>query len=110
MDVILLDYLLRLFALLANIYPYLLVENIKDFLKSSLLKELNPQIAAESLRLFNEYYQEYASARDGADNQATVKALFQTIQQVNKDVSLKQRFMILLRLLLFEKVILRYPV
>jgi ABC-type multidrug transport system, ATPase component len=110
MDVILLDYLLRLFALLANIYPYLLVENIKDFLKSSLLKELDPQIAAESLRLFNEYYQEYATAHESADNQATVKALFLTIQQVNKDVSMKQRFMILLRLLLFEKVILRYPV
>jgi ABC-type multidrug transport system ATPase subunit len=102
--------MLRLFALLANLYPYLLTENIKDFIKSSLLKELSPQIASESLKLFNEYYLEYATVRDVSDNQATVQSLFQTIRQIDRDIPRKQRFMILLRLLLFEKVILRYPI
>ena len=105
-----LDYLLRLFALIANLYPYLLPENIKNFLKTSLLKELSPQISAESLRLFNEYYAQYASSKNVADNQATLQALFQTIQQIDKDIPRKQRFLILLRLMLFEKTILRYPV
>jgi len=109
MDVVLLDYLLRLFALIANLYPYLLTDNIKDFIKTSILKELSPQIAAESLRLFNEYHSEYASARDSSDYQYTLQSLFQTIQQIDRDIPRKQRFLILLRLLLFEKIILRYP-
>lgn len=110
MDVILLDYLLRLFALIANLYPYLLPDNIKNFLKTSLLKEFTPQIASESLNLFNEYYTQYASAQNNIDNQATLQSLFQTIQQIDKDIPRKQRFLILLRLMLFEKIILRYPV
>ena len=33
MDIVLLDYLLRLFALIANLYPNLLLENVKDFIR-----------------------------------------------------------------------------
>jgi ABC-type multidrug transport system ATPase subunit len=110
MDIVLLDYLLRLFALIANLYPYVLTENIKDFLKTSILKELSPQIMAESLRLFNEYHSEYSSIKDSPDHQYTLQSLFQTIQEIDRDISTKQRFLILLRLLLFEKNILRYPI
>lgn len=110
MDVVLLDYLLRLFALIANLYPHLLTENIKDFLKTSILKEFSPRIIDESLRLFNEYYAEYSSSKDSSDHQHTLQSLFHTIQQIDRDIPRKQRFLILLRLLLFEKNILRYPV
>ncbi len=104
MDIVLLDYYLRLFAIIANLFSYLNLENVKDFLKSSVLKELNPDIKFESLRLFNEYYQQYS----GYKGQSIVPVLIQTVKQINDDIPKKQKFQILLRLLLFEKQLLKY--
>lgn len=104
MDIVLLDYYLRLFAIIANLFSYLNLESVRDFLKSSVLKELNPEIKFESLRLFNEYYHQY-SAYKGSD---VITILIQTIKQIDSDIPKKQKFQILLRLLLFEKVLLKY--
>jgi len=110
MDIVLLDYLLRLFALIANLYPNLLLENVKDFIKSFLLKELNPEIENESLRLFYEYYQMYSDSRNDPDHPDNIQTLIQTIQQIEYDIPRKQKFQILLRLLFFEKFLLQYPI
>lgn len=104
MDIVLLDYYLRLFAIIANLFSYLNLENVKDFLKSSVLKELNPDIRFESLRLFNEYYNQYSTFK----GRSIVPVLIQTVKQINDDIPKKQKFQILLRLLLFEKQLLKY--
>ena len=109
MDIVLLNYLLRLFALLANIYPHLLFENVKDFLRTSFLKELGPEFETESLKLFDEYYHEYSEIKKSPENQINLRILLQTIQQIDKDIPKNQKFQILIRLLLFEKILLNYP-
>jgi len=105
-----LDYLLRLFAVIANLYPTLLFENVKDFIKSFLLKELNPEIEAESLQLFYEYYQMYADHKHAPDHPDNFQTLIQTIQQIECDIPKKPKFQILLRLLFFEKFLLQYSI
>src|ERR1035437_6643932 len=110
MDIVLLDYLLRLFAVIANLYPTLLFENVKDFIKSFLLKELNPEIEAESLQLFYEYYQMYADHKNAPDHPDNLQTLIQTIQQIECDIPQKPKFQILLRLLFFEKFLLQYSI
>lgn len=110
MDIVLLNYLLRLFALLANIYPHLLFENVKDFLKTSFLRELGAEIESESLKLLSEYYQEYSEVKKLPENRVNLQILLQTIQQIDKDIPKQQKFQILIRLLLFEKILLHYPI
>ena len=104
MDIVLLDYYLRLFAFIANLFSYLNPDNVKNFLKSSVLKEFNANIKLESLNLFNEYYQQYSAYK----GQSIVPVLIQTVKQINEDIPKKQKFQILLRLLLFEKQLLKY--
>src|SRR5271166_1988612 len=102
MDIVLLDYLLRIFALIANLYPHLLIDNIKDFLKTSVLKELSVEIESESLKLFSEYYNEYSELQKLPEEQINLQVLLHTIKLIDKDVPRKQKFLILIRLLLFE--------
>jgi ABC-type multidrug transport system ATPase subunit/ABC-type multidrug transport system permease subunit len=109
MDVVLLDYLLRIFALIANLYPNLLLENVKDFLKTSFLKELGIEIGSESLKLFSEYYEEYSELQKLPEDQINLQVLLQTIQLIDKDIPRKQKFLILVRLMLFEKILLPNP-
>jgi ABC transport system ATP-binding/permease protein len=109
MDVVLLEYLLRLFAVIANLFPSLFYKNVKDFIKSFLLKELNPEIENECLRLFDEYYQKYNDAANPGDIE-NFQHLLNTVRQIEHDVPRKQQFQILLRLLFFEKFLLKYPV
>ncbi len=106
MDIVLLDYLLRIFAIIANLYPHLLIDNIKDFLKSSVLKELSIEIESESINLFTEYYNEYSELKKLPEDQINLQVLLQTIQLIDKDIPGKQKFLILIRLLLFEKTLL----
>jgi ABC transport system ATP-binding/permease protein len=108
MDIVLLDYYLRLFALITNLFPHLLPENVKDFLKTSVLRELNPKFQLDSLKLFNEYHQDYANSKKAPDDYNILQVLLQTIQQIDRDIPGKQKFQIFLRLLLFEKTLIGY--
>jgi ABC-type multidrug transport system ATPase subunit len=108
MDIVLLEYLLRLFALIANLYPNLSFDSVSDFVRSFLLKELSPEIETESLRLFNEYYDAYSSIKESPNRPGHMQVLVQTIENVDKNIPRRQKFNILLRLLLFEKFMLKY--
>jgi ABC transport system ATP-binding/permease protein len=109
MDIVLLDYYLRLFALVANLNPHLLIDHVKDFLKNTVLKELASDIELEGLKLFQEYFYQYADLKNSTENINNFNTLLQTIQLIEKDIPRKQKFQILLRLLLFEKILLHYP-
>ena len=109
MNKVLLEHIIQLFAIIANMYPPLLFENVRDFIKSFLLKEFNPEIVDKNLRLFIEYYKKYS------DNQSLAKEkdylqieLTQTLHDINKFIPKKQRYQILLRLLFFEKALLNF--
>lgn len=104
MDIVLLDYYLRLFAIIANLFPQLLTENVKDFLKSTILKSLNEDIKIECLNLYNEYYSQYSNV----PQKEIIQILWKTINHINVEIPKKQKFQILLRLLLFEKLLLKY--
>lgn len=104
MDILLLDYYLRLFAVIANVFPNLLIENVKDFLKSSVLKVLNQDFKLECLNLFNEYYYQFSNL----SKEEITEELWKTINQINEEIPKKQKFQILLRLLLFERLLLKY--
>ncbi|HEX3009542.1 MAG TPA: ATP-binding cassette domain-containing protein, partial [Bacteroidales bacterium] len=104
MDIVLLDFYLRLFAIVANLFPHVLIENFKDFLKTSVLKDLNPELKLEGLKLFNEYYKQY----EGASPAGNIQDLRSTVSQIDELIPGKQKFQILLRLLLFEKIFLKY--
>ena len=109
MDKALLEYLINMFALIANIYPNLIFDNVKDFLKSFLLKEFSDEIANENLRLFREFYNKYSEikiSRDGTDK--LNELLKNIIQQKGVELPKKQKFQILIRLLFFEKFLLKF--
>jgi ABC transport system ATP-binding/permease protein len=109
MDKVLLGYLIRLFAIIANIFPHLLLENVSGFIKSFLLKEFSPDLVEEYLALFRDYYKRFAANRDpGGDSGYLHVKLVRTIKEINNDIPKKQKFQILVRLLFFEKFFLKY--
>jgi ABC-type multidrug transport system ATPase subunit len=109
MDKALLEYLVNMFALIANMYPNLIFENVKDFLKSFLLKEFSVEVANENLRIFNGYYKKYSEIKISHDGIDKLNGLLQkTIEQKGVGLPKKQKFHILIRLLFFEKFLLNF--
>jgi ABC transport system ATP-binding/permease protein len=109
MNKVLLEYLLKLFALLANIYPYLLYENVRDFIKSVLLKEFSDSVTNKNVFVFQNFYNTYDELGKGSTNKKElVKLLMEDITRIQNEISRKQKFEILLRLMLFEKFLLKY--
>lgn len=104
MDIALLEFYLRLFAIITNIFPQLKLENVKDFLKSSLLKELNPDLYIESLCILDEYHLQFSNL----SRQENIQELWKTVNHMDDSIHKKQKFLILLRLLMFEKFLLKY--
>jgi len=109
MDKALLEYLINMFALIANIYPHLLFENVKDFLKSFLLKEFNDEITNVNLSLFKEYYKKYSEIKISLDGSDKLNGLlYKLIREKGIGLQKKQKFHILIRLLFFEKFLLDF--
>jgi ABC-type multidrug transport system ATPase subunit len=104
MEIALLDFYLRLFSIITNIFPQLRLENVKEFLKSSLLKELNPDLNLESLCLLDEYHLQYSNLTPNEN----IQELWKLVNQIDDHTHKKQKFLILLRLLMFEKFLLKY--
>lgn len=104
MDIAILEFYLRLFAIITNIFPQLQLENVKDFLKSTLLKELNSDLNLESLCLLDEYHSQYSTL----SQKENIQELWKTVNQISDHTHKKQKFLILFRLLMFEKFLLKY--
>ncbi len=109
MNKVLLEYILKLFALLANIYPFLLYENIRDFIKSVLLKEFSDSVIDKNILIFQNLFQQYQVIRNSmTDKKEMSELLFKDIAEIKTNTSGKQKFIILVRLMLFEKILLKF--
>ncbi len=103
------EYLIKMFALIANVYPNLLFENIKEFLKSFLLNNFSDEIANENLQIFKEYYYKFSDLRKLPNGESKFNEyLKNTIQLKSIDLPKKQKYLILIWLLFFEKYLLKF--
>ncbi|HOT15294.1 MAG TPA: ATP-binding cassette domain-containing protein [Bacteroidales bacterium] len=107
MDKLLLKYMMEIFAILAHQYPSLHFENVKDFIRTFILKNLLIDIAEKNINLFYDFYEKYRKTEDEPP-QAHLEALYAILTQIAPKISQKQRFQILINLILFEKYLLKY--
>lgn len=105
----LLKYLMQLFALVANAYPQVLLKNVKDFITTFILKEYETEVIDENLRLLDNYYKNYSEALAltvGENDYRTIIEFLLT--DIDFKISGKHKFLIIIRLLLFERFLLKY--
>jgi ABC-type multidrug transport system ATPase subunit len=107
MDKLLLKYMMEIFAILAHQYPSLHFENVKDFIRTFILKNLLIDIAEKNINLFYDFYEKHRKTED-ENPQANLDALYDILTQIAPKISQKQRFQILIDLILFEKYLLKY--
>lgn len=104
----LLEYLIHLFAIIANIFPFIFLNNVKDFLKSFVLKEFGTEVVNENLALFNTLYQKYSEIMTVSGKDAILEILHKKINSISRDTAKKYKIQVLIRLLLFEKFLLSH--
>lgn len=110
MNKILFEYTIRLFSIISNIYSSVPIANVRDFISSFLKKEFSHDVVKDFMILFEENYDKYATIKaDGFNQQSLKKILLDLTREVNDKLPKQERFMILIRLLLFNKFLLRYP-
>ena len=101
--------MMEIFAILANKYPSLHFENVKDFIRTFILKNLLLDIAEKNIERFNEFYEKYSALKENEDNnQKLLESLHNILSQIAPKISQKQRFQVLINLILFEKYLLKY--
>ncbi|MFO7827791.1 MAG: ATP-binding cassette domain-containing protein [Bacteroidales bacterium] len=109
MNKILLETLIKLFALISAVHPSLYIENIKLFIQSFLRKEFSPDILNEYLIIFNDYRKEYF---DHKEQYASKKEISEFIHKLTsdlvKELNIEDRFLLLIRLLFFHKFLFKY--
>jgi ABC transport system ATP-binding/permease protein len=109
MNKVLLEHLLKIFACIANVYQYLLFENVRDFIKSVLLKDFSDSVIDRNLVVFRDFYYNYSEiAKSSSNKNEMIRLLLEDIKIINNEISRKQKFIILLRLMLFEKFLLGF--
>jgi ABC transport system ATP-binding/permease protein len=110
MSKLLLEFLIRLFAIIANLYPHLLFDNVKDFVKTFVLKDYSQDIIDKNLQLLSDYYYRYAASSRSSKNKISRDIWLEAIIiEINRNLSRKHKYQIIIQLLLFEKIFLRYP-
>jgi ABC-type multidrug transport system ATPase subunit len=100
---------MQLFALVANAYPQVLIKNVKDFITTFILKEYDTEVIDENLRLLENYYTGYSESLAvtvGGDDFRTIIELL--LNDIDFKVSARHKFLIIIRLLLFERFLLKY--
>ncbi|MCG8412210.1 MAG: ATP-binding cassette domain-containing protein [Bacteroidales bacterium] len=105
MNKILIEYIIDLFSIISNIYSTIPRVNVKDFISLFLRKEFDQYAIKEFLIRFDKNFDEYQSY----DNKKLSRLLIQKTNEVNDKLPKLERFILLIRLLLFNKFLLRYP-
>lgn len=108
MNKILIEYIIRLFSIISNIYSAIPRANVRDFISSFLKKEFSQAAVREFLVQFDENYNKYKKIKS-ENNEELREILIQLTREVNDKLPKWERFILLIRLLLFNKFLLRYP-
>lgn len=108
MNKILIEYIIRLFSIISNIYSSIPRANVKDFISSFLKKEFSETSVKEFLLQFDENYNNYAKIKT-ENKEDLSRVLIKLTRDVNDKLPKWERFILLIRLLLFNKFLLRYP-
>ncbi len=110
MNKVLIEYIIRLFSIISNIYSSIPLANVKDFISSFLKKEFSHDVVKDFMILFEESYTKYSATKTQELNQQNLNTiLLELTREVNDKLPKWERFIILIRLLLFNKFLLRYP-
>jgi len=105
----LIDYLIRLYAIIANLYPLVFVENIKQFIRQFLNKDFTADVTNLYMVQFETYYQHYSEIlKESKDSEFLFDLLEKTTKQIRIDLPKKYRLQIIIRLLFFEKFLFKY--
>jgi len=108
MNKILIEYIIRLFSIISNIYSAIPRANVKDFISAFLKKEFSHDAVKEFLLQFDENYNKYQKVKLES-NESLSDILIKLTREVNDKLPKWERFVLLIRLLLFNKFLLRYP-
>lgn len=108
MNKILLEYIIRLFSIISNIYSSVPYTNVKDFISSILKKEFGNEAVKDFIIQFESNYKKYKEVKV-EKKQSLNEILLQLTREVSDKLPQWERFVILIRLLLFNKFLLRYP-
>lgn len=103
----LVEYTIRLIAYFSNLYPSLVFENVKDFVRSFIINDLNDMEIHAGMRLLEENYRKYKSGSSTAKNVSNLSNLDQMIRDTGRDVPYKQKLLLTIKLLMFEKTLLQ---
>lgn len=107
MNKILIEYIIHLFSIISNIYSSIPFANVKDFISSILKKEFGNEAVSEFIKQFEINYNKYKNVKP--EEQSLTEILINLTRVVNDQMPKHERFIILIRLLLFNKFLLRYP-
>jgi ABC-type multidrug transport system ATPase subunit len=108
MNKILIEYIIRLFSIISNIYSAIPQANVKDFISAFLKKEFSREAVKEFLVQFDNNYNKYQQVKSES-SESLSDILISLTREVNDKLPKWERFMLLIRLLLFNKFLLRYP-
>lgn len=108
MNKILIEYIIRLFSIISNIYSSIPHANVKDFISSILKKEFGNEAVKDFIIQFESNYKKYKAVKL-ENKQSLNDILLQLTREVNDKLPQWERFILLVRLLLFNKFLLRYP-
>lgn len=109
MNKALIEYLIRLYAIFANLYPLVSVEIIKQFIRQFLKKEFSAEVTNSYLVQFESNYQQYSELKKESNDSEFLHTLLEkTTKQIKSDLPKKYRLQIVLQLLFFEKFLFKY--
>ena len=104
-----LGYSIQLFALVANRFPILIYSNVRDFTRNILLREFSIQVVERHMQSFHDLYQQYAQIRSTPGGDLQIRdILWETLANINREISKRNKFHLLIRLMLFEQFLLQY--
>ncbi len=104
-----LEYSIQLFALVANLFPLLIYSNVRDFIRNILLKEFSLQVVEQHMMTFQGLYQQYAQIRAMPEGDQQIRnILLETLAKINREIPKRNKFHMLIRLMLFERFLLQY--
>ncbi|MDA3954723.1 MAG: hypothetical protein PF485_13830 [Bacteroidales bacterium] len=97
MNKLLLETLIKIFALISSLYTVSFIENVRFFIRSFLKEEFSDQILSEYFIKFNNYFNEYVEKSDQYKSKDEIyKLLEQIVNDVKHELNQADRILILM--------------